>query len=42
MSPLPGLIRTRRTLINLQRELPITTHDMRLVQELLSAHDCDE
>jgi cobalt/nickel transport system ATP-binding protein len=24
----------RRTLINLLRELPITTHDMRLVQEL--------
>jgi cobalt/nickel transport system ATP-binding protein len=26
--------RARRTLINLLRELPITTHDMRLVQEL--------
>jgi ABC-type multidrug transport system ATPase subunit len=25
-------LRTRRTLINLLRELPITTHDMRLVQ----------
>jgi cobalt/nickel transport system ATP-binding protein len=34
MNPLPGLIRARRTLINLLRELPITTHDMRLVQEL--------
>jgi cobalt/nickel transport system ATP-binding protein len=28
------LIRARRTLINLLRELPITTHDMRLVQVL--------
>ena len=26
--------RARRILINLPRELPITTHDMRLVQEL--------
>ena len=26
--------RARRTLIDLLRELPITTHDMRLVQEL--------
>ena len=26
--------RARRTLINLLRELPITTHDMKLVQEL--------
>jgi energy-coupling factor transporter ATP-binding protein EcfA2 len=28
------LIRARRTLINLLRELPITAHDMRLVREL--------
>ena len=34
MNPPPDLIRARRTLINLLRELPITTHDMRLVQEL--------
>jgi cobalt/nickel transport system ATP-binding protein len=34
MNPLPGLIRARRTLLNLLRGLPITTHDMRLVQEL--------
>ena len=37
--------RARRTLINLLRELPITmlvsTHDMRLVEELFPAHDRD-
>jgi cobalt/nickel transport system ATP-binding protein len=37
--------RARRTLINLLRDLPITmlvsTHDMKLVQELISAHDRD-
>jgi cobalt/nickel transport system ATP-binding protein len=37
--------RARRTLINLLRELPITmlvsTHDMKLVQELFPAHDRD-
>jgi energy-coupling factor transporter ATP-binding protein EcfA2 len=34
INPLSGLIRARRALINLLRELPITTHDMRLMQEL--------
>jgi cobalt/nickel transport system ATP-binding protein len=34
MNPPLDSIRARRTLINLLRELPITTHDMRLVQEL--------
>jgi cobalt/nickel transport system ATP-binding protein len=38
MNPPPVLTRARRTLIHLLRDLPITmlvsTHDMRLVQEL--------
>jgi len=32
--PSQDLIRAHRKVINLLRELPITTHDMRLVQEL--------